>query len=229
MQRHASPFIASLLAATLLLAACSEDGDTTTTLGTEPAGEDANDDAGASGGTDDGTAAGEPSDQDGATVDPSDDPPDESVGDSGEPTDSDSTGGDDDSALSGSGGEDGATQTTTTAVTVTTVTLPDPDEGTPVHGSGPIDPGLQPFIDVAAADLSSRLGIARGDITVQSAVLTVWPDTSNGCPDPRMEYAQVTVDGAAIELIAAGQTHWYHSGGTQGPELCESPLRTAAT
>ncbi len=108
---------------------------------------------------------------------------------------------------------------------VTTVTLPAPGEGTPVKGSGPIDPALQPFIDVAAADLSDRLGIARTDITVQSAVLTVWSDTSLGCPNPKMQYAQILTDGAAIELVAAGSTYWYHSGGTRGPFLCESAFR----
>jgi len=94
-----------------------------------------------------------------------------------------------------------------------------------VNGSGSIDPALQPFIDVAAADLSQRLGVARSDLTVESAVLTVWNDASLGCPNPKMQYAQIPTDGAAIELVAAGTTYWYHSGGTRGPFLCESAFR----
>jgi len=115
---------------------------------------------------------------------------------------------------------------TTIEAPVTTVTLLPANQGGPIVGTGEIDPGLQPFIETAAVDLAERLSMLVTDIVVESAVLTVWADTSLGCPDPKLMYAQVLTDGAAIALNAGGTTYWYHSGGTQGPFLCESPLRT---
>ena len=95
-------------------------------------------------------------------------------------------------------------------------------------GSGSIDQGLWPFIDLAVADLTERLNIPAGDITVEQASLTIWSDGSLGCPEPKMVYTQGETDGSVIELRAAGATWWYHSGGTKTPFLCESLLRTPA-
>lgn len=115
------------------------------------------------------------------------------------------------------------------ADTTTTTSGVAPTSGSPREGAGPIDAGLQPFIDQAARDLAGRLGIAVTEVRVDRAVLTTWPDGAIGCPDPKMVYTQVPVDGSAIELSAAGATWWYHSGGAISPFLCESPLRTPPT
>ncbi|RMH79203.1 MAG: hypothetical protein D6683_06565, partial [Actinomyces sp.] len=113
-------------------------------------------------------------------------------------------------------GSDGPAIPTTTAPTV--------------PGRGTVDEGLRPFIDEARADLADRLGIDADTIVVRTAVLVVWPDASLGCPDPKQEYAQVPTDGSIIELEAQGRTWRYHTGGRQGPFLCERPLlRTPAT
>lgn len=99
-----------------------------------------------------------------------------------------------------------------------------------VPGRGTIDEGLQPFIEEARADLAERLGIDPDSIVVRTAVLVIWPDASLGCPEPKREYAQVPADGSIIELEAQGRTWRYHTGGRQGPFLCERPLlRTPAT
>lgn len=96
----------------------------------------------------------------------------------------------------------------------------------PGVGSGEIDPGLQPFIDDAVGQLAGRLSISASAVTVQSARLVQWSDSSVGCPEPGMQYLQVLTDGSVIELIADGTIYWFHSGGSKGPFLCDSPLRT---
>lgn len=96
----------------------------------------------------------------------------------------------------------------------------------PSVGSGEIDPGLQPFIDDAVGQLAGRLSISASAVIVQSAKLVQWSDSSIGCPEPGMQYLQVLTDGSAIELIADGIRYWFHSGGSKGPFLCDSPLRT---
>jgi hypothetical protein len=44
-----------------------------------------------------------------------------------------------------------------------------------------IEPGLQPLIDTAIADLAQRLSIDRNTVEVISAQSVVWPDRSLGC------------------------------------------------
>ncbi len=67
-----------------------------------------------------------------------------------------------------------------------------------------------------------RAAVEPEQITVVSAEAVVWPDASLGCPQPGMRYAQVPVDGALIQLEAAGRVYPYHTGGNQvEPFLCE--------
>lgn len=89
--------------------------------------------------------------------------------------------------------------------------------------TGEIDPGLQPYIDLAVADLAERTSAAAADITVQSATLVVWPDAALGCPSPGQQYAQVTSDGSLIVLVLDGREFRYHAGGSRLPFLCEPP------
>jgi hypothetical protein len=118
-----------------------------------------------------------------------------------------------------------------TSDTSDTTVAPDPsgqdDGGGPLTGAGPIDSGLQPFIDSAVAQLVGEHGYAPGDITVESARLVQWGTAAAGCPQPRMQYAQVVTDGSAIELVAGGETYWFHTGSSDGLVLCTSPLREA--
>ena len=95
---------------------------------------------------------------------------------------------------------------------------------TPVYEEGNIDTGLQPFIDQAVDDLAARLEVDAEVISVHSAVLVVWSDAGLGCPEPDRFYAQVPADGSAIELRHDDLYYRYHSGGQQGPFLCEYPL-----
>jgi hypothetical protein len=114
----------------------------------------------------------------------------------------------------------------------TTPTTAKPPAGSVPVGSdtaiypGQIDPGLQPFVDMAIADLSGRLDVGPTAITVVSAVLVTWPDGSLGCPMPGMEYVQVLQDGSVIELGFGERVYRYHSGGNRTPFLCDQPLVT---
>lgn len=93
----------------------------------------------------------------------------------------------------------------------------------PWYEPGDIDPGLLPFVDRAITDLAERLGVQSSSITTRAAVLVVWPDTSLGCPQPDMRYAQVPTDGSVIELDVDGVVYRYHTGGQEGPFLCDDP------
>ncbi len=124
-----------------------------------------------------------------------------------------------------SGSAPTTSSTTTSDGGSTTVSTDKPGSGEPRQGTGSIDPGLQPFIDDAVDQLATAESLARSDITVQSARLVQWRDSSAGCPQPGMQYTQVVTDGSAIELVANAKTYWYHSGGTRGPFPCTSALR----
>jgi hypothetical protein len=103
---------------------------------------------------------------------------------------------------------------------------PTPADGS-LFPSGDIDDGLQPWVELATADLAARLAIAPEVIEPVSAVLVVWPDVSLGCPEPDRQYATVVTDGAVIELAVDGAIYRYHAGGSQSPFLCAAPITTA--
>jgi hypothetical protein len=90
-------------------------------------------------------------------------------------------------------------------------------------GNERIDPGLKPYIDIAVADLAKRLSIDAIGIGVSSATLVQWSDSSLGCPQPGMQYAQSLTDGARIVLNVGGKKYSYHAGGSRTPFLCEQP------
>jgi hypothetical protein len=125
-------------------------------------------------------------------------------------------------------------ETTATATTPPDTEAPPGEDTVPtgstesVYEPGTIDPGLQPFIDRAVADLAKRLGIGVDEIETISGVLVVWPDSSLGCPQPGMVYTPATEDGSVIELGAQGRVFRYHTGGTTyEPFLCDQPLKEA--
>ncbi len=87
-----------------------------------------------------------------------------------------------------------------------------------------IDPGLQPFIDLAVEDLAERSGADPEDITVRNAYLVTWPDSSLGCPEPGKVYLPAVNDGSVIELVLDETVYRYHTGGNlTEPFLCEEP------
>lgn len=83
-------------------------------------------------------------------------------------------------------------------------------------------PAMSGFVESAVADLASRLDVPEDEVTVVTAEAVTWGDTSLGCPQPGMRYAQVVQDGTYIELEHSGTTYPYHSGGERpDPFLCE--------
>lgn len=116
----------------------------------------------------------------------------------------------------------------TSPATSPSVTTTAPEGSTPVS-SEQIDPGLKPYIDMAVADLAQRLSIDAAAITVTSATLEQWSDSSLGCPEPGREYAQAMTDGSLIVLDVNGKTYSYHAGGSRTPFLCEQPAKPTST
>ena len=108
----------------------------------------------------------------------------------------------------------------------TAVPVIPPAEVTPLLPAYPgteqsIDPLMEPLIQMAKADLAKRLGVPEAEIEVLEARAVVWPDAGLGCPQPGMSYIQIPFDGGLIVLEVDGQEYNYHTGGNDGPFLCE--------
>jgi len=78
-------------------------------------------------------------------------------------------------------------------------------------GSAPGPDDAETGVDRAKEDLAHRKGIDKEQITVVAVKEVNWPDTSLGCPEPGMVYAQVITPGHRIILSYVGQTYEYHS------------------
>lgn len=113
-------------------------------------------------------------------------------------------------------------QPTSTPKPITTET-PVPEE---VLQLQPISPKKDPLtlknMNLAKTDLAGRL-----DITLPSTAIKVvayeeviWRDSSLGCPEPDMMYAQGMVDGYLIQLQVGDQTFNYHGAKGEEPFLC---------
>ncbi len=66
-------------------------------------------------------------------------------------------------------------------------------------------------VRAAQADLASRLGLDPGKIAVVRTEVREWPDTSLGCPQEGMFYAQVITPGYRVVLEAGGRLYEYHT------------------
>jgi hypothetical protein len=84
-----------------------------------------------------------------------------------------------------------------------------------------VDQALEPFVKAARGDLAGRLDVPASDLGVVKAEAVVWPDASDGCPQPGMEYIQVQEEGVLVQLAFKGQIYEYHQGESRGLFLCE--------
>jgi len=66
-------------------------------------------------------------------------------------------------------------------------------------------------IRAAVNDWAARLKVASDTVQVVSVSAADWSDTSLGCPQPGMFYAQVIVPGYRIVLSAEGKQVEYHA------------------
>lgn len=82
-------------------------------------------------------------------------------------------------------------------------------EGTTSASGWPLQ--AEAAVRAAVDDLASKRGLAPESVQVVSVMAEEWQDTSLGCPQPRMHYAQIIVQGYRIVLAAGGQQVEYHS------------------
>ncbi len=67
------------------------------------------------------------------------------------------------------------------------------------------------LIDEAKTDLAQRLSLAVDQIILLEASAVTWPDSSLGCPEEGMAYAQVLTPGYLIRLEAGAHQYEYHA------------------
>jgi len=107
------------------------------------------------------------------------------------------------------------------------ILIPEPTPGdiptmTP-NSTTPATPNLQSLIDKAKNDLAQRLSISITQINVVDAKAVTWSNSSLGCPQPGMVYAEVLTPGCLILLNANGQDYEYHVGKGSEVLYCEKP------
>jgi hypothetical protein len=76
------------------------------------------------------------------------------------------------------------------------------------------------WVTQARQDLIGRLNVASDKISLVKAEAVQWPDSSLGCPEPGMMYAQVITPGYRVVLDYAGKEYEYHAGNNR-VTLCE--------
>jgi hypothetical protein len=84
-------------------------------------------------------------------------------------------------------------------------------------------PGSEVPLAAAVADLANQTGTPPEEIKVVSIEAVDWPDTSLGCPEEGMMYAQVITLGYKIVLEAQGQQYEYHTNEQDYVVLCPRP------
>ncbi|CAG0991480.1 hypothetical protein ANAEL_02320 [Anaerolineales bacterium] len=79
----------------------------------------------------------------------------------------------------------------------------------------PDDEGSQPapreIVEKVKADLVKQFKVNADEIRVREARAVDWPDTSLGCPQPDMVYAQVITPGYWVLLEVEGKQYPYHT------------------
>lgn len=86
------------------------------------------------------------------------------------------------------------------------------------------DRDLAATVELAAANLATRLRIDKSVIELVGAERVTWSDGSLGCPRPGEMYTQTLVDGSKVILGTDGrsQVYVYHAGADGQPFLCPS-------
>jgi hypothetical protein len=97
--------------------------------------------------------------------------------------------------------------------TMTPVPIPEATEVEPLAGA-------EQAVRLAQEDLAQRLGLAAKAIQLVSVEAVEWSDTSLGCPQPGMVYAQVITPGFRVVLEAKRKRYEYHTDTGQCVVLC---------
>ena len=87
----------------------------------------------------------------------------------------------------------------------------------------PTNPAMQSLIEKAKEDLAQRLSISTNQIDILEAASVIWPDSSLGCPQKGMAYAEVLTPGYLIVLTTGNDEYEYHT--STGTEViyCANP------
>jgi hypothetical protein len=85
----------------------------------------------------------------------------------------------------------------------------------------PLPPEAEQVVRLAIEDLVGRLDLAPEAIQLVSVEAVEWPDTSLGCPQPGMMYAQVITPGFLVILEAGGEGYAYHTNRADQVVLCQ--------
>lgn len=75
----------------------------------------------------------------------------------------------------------------------------------------------------AKENLAQRLSIAITEINLVEAKEVTWANSSLGCPQEGMMYAEVLTPGYLILLQVNRQNYEYHAGKSPDVFLCENP------
>ena len=94
-----------------------------------------------------------------------------------------------------------------------------PAQGTP---EASLSNEARDVIQLTKDDLARRLKVPVSDISVVSVEAVDWPDTSLGCPQPGMAYAQVITPGFRMVVEAAGESYEYHADRDSQVVVCPS-------
>ena len=89
--------------------------------------------------------------------------------------------------------------------------LPTPNSDERPSAGAPITSEADAATRAAINDLAAKRQVAPEAVQVVSTSEVDWSDTSLGCPQPGMFYAQIIVQGYKIILSAGGQQVEYHA------------------
>lgn len=82
---------------------------------------------------------------------------------------------------------------------------------------------MNPQVERAIDDLANRKGADPSQVIVESVENVEWRDSSLGCPQPGMMYAQVITPGFRIILRLDALRYTYHADRSRRLTLCENP------
>jgi len=106
---------------------------------------------------------------------------------------------------------------------IPTIVIPTESEPSPMP-QNLSSTNLEMLIGMAKEDLAERLSIPVSEIILLDARDVTWSNSSLGCPQPGMAYAEVLTPGYLILLQANDREYEYHA--SRGTELvhCDNPL-----
>lgn len=89
----------------------------------------------------------------------------------------------------------------------------------------PLSADLKNLIDKAKEHLANRLSVPIDLVNFNKVFDVTWPDSSLGCPQDGMMYAQVLTPGYLIQLEHGNIQYEYHSNKGTSLVSCENPVQ----